>query len=117
MTYEFQLQLEKNTTSRVKASRGTSTTLVRDDASGDMVNSKRVASGTKKQVAASKRVVTMEETSLMNGESKEAAIINNKPSVCAVASGEKRHATVPKGPNFHSIHVPKSCTKRMASHV
>ncbi|KAG2248274.1 hypothetical protein Bca52824_087902 [Brassica carinata] len=111
------VRLEKNTTSRVKASRGTSTTLVRDDASGDMVNSKRVASGTKKQVAASKRVVTMEETSLMNGESKEAAIINNKPSVCAVASGEKRHATVPKGPNFHSIHVPKSCTKRVASHV
>ncbi|CAF2150630.1 BnaA01g18040D [Brassica napus] len=111
------VRLEKNTTSRVKASRGTSTTLVRDDASGDMVTSKRVASGTKKQVAASKRVVTMEETSLMNGESKEAAIINNKPSVCAVASGEKRHATVPKGPNFHSIHVPKSCTKRVASHV
>ncbi|KAF3598389.1 hypothetical protein F2Q69_00034344 [Brassica cretica] len=73
----------------------------------------RVASGTKKQVAASKRVVTMEETSLMNGESKEAAIINT----WAVASGEKRHATVPKGPNFHSIHVPKSCTKRVASHV
>nr|VDC75459.1 unnamed protein product [Brassica rapa] len=112
------IRLEKNTTSRVKASRGTSTTLVRDDASGDMVNnSKRVASGTKKQVASSKRVVTLEETSLMNGESKEAAIINNKPSVCAVASGEKRHATVPKGPNFHSIHVPKSCTKRVASHV
>ncbi|KAF3531296.1 hypothetical protein DY000_02038802, partial [Brassica cretica] len=117
------VRLEKNTTSRVKASRGTSTTLVRDDASGDMhvtynsVHFLRVASGTKKQVAASKRVVTMEETSLMNGESKEAAIINNKPSVCAVASGEKRHATVPKGPNFHSIHVPKSCTKRVASHV
>lgn len=60
----------------------------------------------------------MEETSLMNGESKKAAIINNKPSVCAaVASGEKRHATVPKGPNFHSIHLPKSCTMRVPSHV
>ncbi|KAJ4912456.1 Uncharacterized protein Rs2_07077 [Raphanus sativus] len=112
------VRLEKNTTtSRLKASRGTSVTLVRHDASGDMVNSKRVASGTKKQVA-SKRVITMEETSLMNGESKEAATISNKPSVCAVvASGEKRHATVPKGPNFHSIHVPKSCTMRVPSHV
>ncbi|KAJ0236752.1 Neurofilament heavy protein [Hirschfeldia incana] len=110
-------RLENTTTSRLKAFRGTSATLVRHDASGDMMNSKRVASGTKKQVAASKRVVTMEETSLMNGESKGAAIINNKPSVCAVASGEKRHATVPKGPNFHSVHVPKSCAKRVASHV
>ncbi|KAL0874001.1 hypothetical protein Bca101_023706 [Brassica carinata] len=112
------VRLEKNTTtSRLKTSRGTSTTLVRHDASGDMVNSKRVASGTKKRVAASKRVVTMEETSLVNGESKEAAIITNKPSDCAVASGEKRHATVPKGPNFHSIHVPRSCTIKVASHV
>ncbi|KAF8057705.1 hypothetical protein N665_1256s0013 [Sinapis alba] len=110
------VRLEKNSTSRLKAFRGTSTTLVRHDASGDMVNSMRVASGTKKQVTASKKVVTIEETSLMNGEAKEAAI-GNKPSVCAVASGEKRHATVPKGPNFHSIHVPKSCAKRVASHV
>ncbi|KAF8083856.1 hypothetical protein N665_0748s0001 [Sinapis alba] len=111
------VRLEKNsTTSRLKAFRGTSTTLVRHDASEYMVNSKRVASGTKKQVTASKRVVTIEETLLMNGESKEAAI-SNKPSVCAVASGEKRHATVPKGPNFHSIHVPKGCAKRVASHV
>ncbi|VVA93366.1 unnamed protein product [Arabis nemorensis] len=54
----------------------------------------------------------MEETS----GSKEVAIIN-KPSGCVVASGERRPATVPKGPNFHSIHVPKSCTKRLKSRV
>ncbi|CAF2233039.1 unnamed protein product [Brassica napus] len=107
--------LEKNTTSRSKSLRGTSTTtLVRHDASEDMVNCKRVASGTKKQVG-SKRVVT----SMINGESKEAAVVVKKPSVCAAASGEKRPLTVPKGPNFHCIHVPKSCccTNRMASHV
>ncbi|CAH8317125.1 unnamed protein product [Eruca vesicaria subsp. sativa] len=111
-------QLEKNTTSRLKASRGTSTTLVGHDASEAMVNSKRAASGTKKKVA-SRRDVTKEETSLMNGngETKETAIIINRPSVCAVASGEKRHLTVPKGPSFHSIHVPKSCTMRVTSHV
>ncbi|KAH0914942.1 hypothetical protein HID58_029388 [Brassica napus] len=94
--------LEKNTTSRSKSLRGTSTTtLVRHDASEDMVNCKRVV------------------TSMINGESKEAAVVVNKPSVCAAASGEKRPLTVPKGPNFHCIHVPKSCccTNRMASHV
>ncbi|KAJ0251244.1 Neurofilament heavy protein [Hirschfeldia incana] len=97
------VQLEKNPSFRSKDIRGTSTELFRFDASGDMVNCKRVASGTMKQVAASKRVVTM------NGESKKAAVINT-PSVCAVASGEKRRPlTVPKGPNFHCIHVPKSC--------
>ncbi|ESQ55739.1 hypothetical protein EUTSA_v10024666mg [Eutrema salsugineum] len=61
-----------------------------------------------KKKVASKRTETMEEASRIKG-------IINKPSVCDVASGEKRPATVPKGPNFHSIHVPKSCTKRVAS--
>ncbi|KDP35910.1 hypothetical protein JCGZ_09882 [Jatropha curcas] len=27
---------------------------------------------------------------------------------------EKRFATIPKEPNFHSIHVPRSCTRRVA---
>ncbi|KAF3529892.1 hypothetical protein DY000_02037130 [Brassica cretica] len=75
-----------------------------------------VASGTKKQVA-SKRVITMEDTSKMNGESQEATqpTLINKPFVCVVSSGEKRPLTVPKGPNFHCIHVPKSCcTNRVA---
>ncbi|CAA7040338.1 unnamed protein product [Microthlaspi erraticum] len=108
------VRLEKNTTPRSKAFRGTSTTttLVGHDASDNMVNGKRVALGTKKKVA-SKTI----ETSLgRKGESKEAAVIN-KPYVCGVASVEKRPATIPKGPNFHSIHVPKSCTKRVASQV
>ncbi|XP_010434737.1 PREDICTED: uncharacterized protein LOC104718655 [Camelina sativa] len=105
------VRVEKNITSRLKAPRGTSTTLV----SENMINSKRVALGRKKQVAR-KGVETVKETSQVNGESKEVAIIN-KPAVCAIASGEKRHATVPKGPNFHSIHIPKSCTKRVASQV
>nr|CAC82614.1 hypothetical protein [Capsella rubella] len=103
------VRLEKNTTSRLKASRGTSTTL----ASENMMNCKRVVLGRKKQVA-SKGTETVAENKTMNGESKEVATI--KPSVC-VASGEKRPATVPKGPNFHSIHLPKSCTKRVASQV
>ncbi|XP_010440073.1 PREDICTED: neurofilament heavy polypeptide-like isoform X2 [Camelina sativa] len=103
------VRVEKNTTSQLKAPRGTSTTLV----SENMINSKRVALGRKKQVAR-KGIETVEETSQMNGESKEVAVIN-KPSVCVLASGEKRPATVPKGPNFHSIHLPKSCTKRLAS--
>jgi len=75
----------------------------------------RVALGRKKQVA-NKRIETAEQASQMNGGSKEVPIIN-KPSVCVVASGEKRPVTVPKGPNFHCIHVPKSCTKRVASEV
>ena len=58
---------------------------------------------------------TVAETETMNGEAKEVATI--KPSVCVVASGEKKPTTAPKGPNFHSIHVPKSCTKRVASQV
>ncbi|CAH8276341.1 unnamed protein product [Arabidopsis lyrata] len=103
-----QVRLEKNATSRLKASKGTSTKLV----SENMVDCKRVALGRKKQVAR-KRIETAEQASQMNGESKEVAIIN-KPSVCVVASGEKRPVTVPKGPNFHCIHVPKSCTKRVA---
>ncbi|KAJ4881104.1 Uncharacterized protein Rs2_38159 [Raphanus sativus] len=106
------VRLEKNTNFRSKHIRE----LVRHDSSADLVNCKRVvASGTKKQVG-SKRVVTMEETtSVMNGESKEAAIVNKS----SVASVEKRPLTVPKGPNFHCINVPKSCccTKRMAPHV
>ncbi|XP_010449689.1 PREDICTED: uncharacterized protein LOC104731882 [Camelina sativa] len=106
------VRVEKNTTSRLKAPRGTSTTLV----SENMINSKRVALSRKKQVAPRKEIKTVKETSQVNGESKEVAIIN-KPAVCAIASGEKRHATVPKGPNFHSIHIPKSCTKRVASQV
>ncbi|KAG7542554.1 hypothetical protein ISN45_Aa07g025220 [Arabidopsis thaliana x Arabidopsis arenosa] len=106
-----QVRLEKNATSRLKASKGTSTKLV----SENMVDCKRVALGRKKQVAR-KRIETAEQASQMNGESKEVAIIN-KPSVCVVASGEKRPVTVPKGPNFHCIHVPKSCTKRVASQV
>ena len=61
----------------------------------------KVASGTKKQVA-SKKVITMEDTSKMNGESQEATqpTLINKPLVCVVSSGEKRPLTVPKGPNF-----------------
>ncbi|KAL1194622.1 hypothetical protein V5N11_031445 [Cardamine amara subsp. amara] len=106
-----QVRWEKNTTSRLKASRGTSTTLI----SENLVKSKRVAFGRKKQVP-SKGIETVEETKTKNGESMEVATIN-KSSVCAVASGEKRTATVPKGPNFHSIHIPKSCIKRMVSQV
>ncbi|CAD5328186.1 hypothetical protein AtNW77_Chr4g0292691 [Arabidopsis thaliana] len=105
------VRLEKNSASRLKASRGTSTKLV----SENMVDCKRVALGRKKQVA-NKRIETAEQASQMNGGSKEVPIIN-KPSVCVVASGEKRPVTVPKGPNFHCIHVPKSCTKRVASQV
>jgi len=105
------VRLEKNSASRLKASRGTSTKLV----SENMVDCKRVALGRKKQVA-NKRIETAEQASQMNGGSKEVPIIN-KPSVCVVASGEKRPVTVPKGPNFHCIHVPKSCTKRVASEV
>ncbi|CAA0395550.1 unnamed protein product [Arabidopsis thaliana] len=105
------VRLEKNSASRLKASRGTSTKLV----SENMVDCKRVALGRKKQVAR-KRIETAEQASQMNGGSKEVAIIN-KPSVCVVGSGEKRPVTVPKGPNFHCIHVPKSCTKRVASQV
>ncbi|KAG7620779.1 hypothetical protein ISN44_As04g017510 [Arabidopsis suecica] len=105
------VRLEKNAASRLKASRGTSTKLV----SENMVDCKRVALGRKKQVA-NKRIETAEQASQMNGGSKEVPIIN-KPSVCVVASGEKRPVTVPKGPNFHCIHVPKSCTKRVASQV
>ncbi|CAE6191955.1 unnamed protein product [Arabidopsis arenosa] len=107
-TVSADTRLEKNATSRLKASKGTSTKLV----SENMVDCKRVALGRKKQVAR-KRIKTAEQASQMNGESKEVAIIN-KPSVCVVASGEKRPVTVPKGPNFHCIHVPKSCTKRVA---
>uniref|UniRef100_A0A1J3FFV9 Uncharacterized protein n=2 Tax=Noccaea caerulescens TaxID=107243 RepID=A0A1J3FFV9_NOCCA len=109
------VRLGKNTSSRSKAFRGTSTTttLVRHDASENMVNGTRVALGTKKKVA-SKKIETV--SSGRNGESKVAAIIN-KPYVCGVASVEKRPATIPKGPNFHTIHVPKSCTKRVASQV
>ncbi|KFK26760.1 hypothetical protein AALP_AA8G290000 [Arabis alpina] len=95
-------RVEKNT--RGNVSRGTSKKIVRHDNSENMVNCKRVT--TKKM--ASKTIETVEETSPMNGESTE---------VCVVASGEKRPATVPKGPNFHSIHVPKSCTKRLTSRV
>ncbi|VYS62982.1 unnamed protein product [Arabidopsis thaliana] len=105
-----QVRLEKNTPSRLKSSRGASTTPV----SENMMNYNRVALGRKKQVA-SKGMETVAETETMNGEAKEVATI--KPSVCVVASGEKKPATVPKGPNFHSIHVPKSCTKRVASQV
>lgn len=105
------VRLEKNSASRLKASRGTSTKLV----SENMVDCKRVALGRKKQVA-NKRIETAEQASQMNGGSEEVPIIN-KPSVCVVASGEKRPVTVPKGPNFHCIHVPKSCTKRVASEV
>ncbi|KAL9287130.1 hypothetical protein AtEden1_Chr4g0293061 [Arabidopsis thaliana] len=104
-----QVRLEKNTASRLKSSRGASTTPV----SENMMNYNRVALGRKKQVA-SKGMETVAETETMNGEAKEVA---TKPSVCVVASGEKKPATVPKGPNFHSIHVPKSCTKRVASQV
>ncbi|CAN8231718.1 unnamed protein product [Cochlearia groenlandica] len=110
-------RLEKNTTSRLKACKGTSTTLDRHvAASENTANGKRVLLGKKKQVAASKRAETMEKkTSPMNEESKGVAIINKSSYVSAVASGEKRLATVPKGPNFHRVHVPKSCTKRVAS--
>ncbi|KAH0850189.1 hypothetical protein HID58_095717 [Brassica napus] len=47
---------------------------------GELMSLEKVASGTKKQVA-SKRVITMEDTSKMNGESQEATqpTLINKP--------------------------------------
>jgi hypothetical protein len=30
----------------------------------------------------------------------------------SLSRGRRRPATIPKEPNFHSIHVPKSCTRK-----
>ncbi|KAL4280120.1 hypothetical protein GQ457_03G000990 [Hibiscus cannabinus] len=35
-------------------------------------------------------------------------------SVKKASSQRKRHTTIPKEPNFHTLHAPKSCTKRVA---
>ncbi|OMO75333.1 hypothetical protein CCACVL1_16223 [Corchorus capsularis] len=36
-----------------------------------------------------------------------------KGSRTSLATKGRRHTTIPKEPNFHSIHTPKSCTKRV----
>ncbi|KAK8626617.1 hypothetical protein V6N13_134253 [Hibiscus sabdariffa] len=35
-------------------------------------------------------------------------------SVKKASSQRRRHTTIPKEPNFHTLHAPKSCTKRVA---
>lgn len=50
------------------------------------------------------------ETSSAPSRSEQAA----EPSHCRDTSRGKRPKTILKEPNFHSIHVPKSCTRKVA---
>ncbi|KAI3410681.1 uncharacterized protein J3R85_018586 [Psidium guajava] len=75
----------------------------------------------RKEVACQLSVI--KETSAMDCDSKEAAKIRERGASSATkptASGTsrslsrgRRRPTIPKEPNFHDIHVPKSCIKKL----
>ncbi|KAI8532556.1 hypothetical protein RHMOL_Rhmol11G0222900 [Rhododendron molle] len=65
---------------------------------------------TSELVCGGEQLTVIKETSSAPSRSEEAA----EPSHCRDTSRGKRPKTIPKEPNFHSVHVPKSCTRKVA---
>ncbi|KAA8545712.1 hypothetical protein F0562_020837 [Nyssa sinensis] len=85
-----------------------------------LVTPQRVAS-TKAMVSyitPGQQLGVIKETSSTISRSKEAGKLRiTKSSACAASrssSRGRRPATIPKEPNFHSVHTPKSCTRKVA---
>nr|DAD48239.1 TPA_asm: hypothetical protein HUJ06_018176 [Nelumbo nucifera] len=86
------------------------------------IRTQRVASLMKKttSLASTNQLNITKETSKIVSQPKAAAesIETSTTSAKAGAVGSstrgRRHATIPKEPNFHNIHIPKSCTKKLA---
>lgn len=84
----------------------------------------RIASSSKAMVSLMKTVQlgVIKETSSTISAPKEArkpwerSVISatKAPSATRSSSRGRRPTTIPKEPNFHSIHTPKSCTKKLA---
>ncbi|XP_010530675.1 PREDICTED: uncharacterized protein LOC104807193 isoform X2 [Tarenaya hassleriana] len=104
---------ENRATPRVK---GSSKPLLRPDSSDQDKNSERVNPFVRKQTAAVSQRATTTPSGRKKRIYKEASkmILEESKEVEAV---ERTATTVPRGPNFHSIHVPKSCTKRRFASV
>lgn len=67
-----------------------------------------------------KQVRVIDEKCSEHMEVKEAEVaractngVSPMTKACSSSSKAKRATTVPKEPNFHSLHVPKSCTKKL----
>ncbi|KAF8406171.1 hypothetical protein HHK36_008251 [Tetracentron sinense] len=89
-----------------------------------LVRPQRVASVRKATVSivSPARLSVIKETSSTISRPKEvsttpksaAATAPNSAAASRSSSQGRRPATIPKEPNFHSIHLPKSCTKKLA---
>ncbi|KAH7834447.1 hypothetical protein Vadar_016138 [Vaccinium darrowii] len=62
------------------------------------------------ELVCGKQLTIIKETSSAPSRSEEAG----EPSHCRDTSQGKRPKTIPKEPNFQSVHVPKSCTRKVA---
>ncbi|KAF8404832.1 hypothetical protein HHK36_009721 [Tetracentron sinense] len=83
-----------------------------------LVRPQRATSSVRKEAAVSVvsagQLSVIEETPSTISRPKEAATITNSAAAPRSSSRGRRPPTIPKEPNFHSIHVPKSCTKKLA---
>ncbi|XVF00674.1 hypothetical protein REPUB_Repub04eG0021300 [Reevesia pubescens] len=89
-----------------------------------LVRPRGVASSRKKMVSLAKpgQLGVIKEMSPITSSPKETSDPNESGTSLATkasasnarpSSQGRRHTTIPKEPNFHSIHVPKSCTRRV----
>lgn len=69
----------------------------------------------KGQLAVIKETSTISRTNVSPCETQVERRTTSTTSTSRSSSRGKRPSTVPKEPNFHSIHVPKSCTKTPAN--
>ncbi|KAK8563157.1 hypothetical protein V6N13_018302 [Hibiscus sabdariffa] len=112
-TITLQDQPQTIETSGSKKSKGSAETNHKLPSIKQLVRSRGVASSRKKpgQLGATK-----ETSPAMPGLPKETSD-PKESGTCSVkkaSSQRRRHTTIPKEPNFHTLHAPKSCTKRVA---
>ncbi|EOX97275.1 Uncharacterized protein TCM_006349 isoform 1 [Theobroma cacao] len=80
-----------------------------------LVRPRGVASSRKTLVSNMKpgQLGVIKETSPRMSRTKETSDPDESGTSLATKPQGRRHTTIPKEPNFHSIHVPKSCTRRV----